>query len=38
MNDADSRRAVEELQRLGYLPTHIAEEAVGVAEMKRKGL
>ncbi len=27
MNDADSRRAAEELQRLGYLPTPRAEEA-----------
>lgn len=27
MNDADSRRAAEELQRLGYLPTSKAEEA-----------
>jgi len=27
MNDADSRRAAEELQRLGYLPTSRAEEA-----------
>jgi len=27
MNDADSRRAAEELQRLGYLPTPKAEEA-----------
>ncbi len=27
MNDADSRRAAEELQRLGYFPTPSAEEA-----------
>jgi len=27
MNDADSRRAAQELQRLGYLPTPKAEEA-----------
>ena len=39
MNDADSRRAAEELQRLGYLPTPRAEEAgISIEEPRLGGI